>query len=602
MNSFRIDKPSLQDILKEIRSGSTQLPDFQRGWVWDDYRIRSLLASLSQSFPMGSVLTLEAGGSDARFKARPIEGVNSANIMDEPGTLILDGQQRLTALFQSLMSQEGVYTVNSRGKKSYRYYYFDIKGCFKDEIDREEAVFSCEKNHPFHTFHGGEIDISSTKAQYAHHMFPVHKVFEAASWRREYQKYWNYNSEKIELFDRFESEVIECFKQYDVPVIHLRKETPREAVCLVFEKVNTRGVTLTVFELLTASFAVDSFDLREDWENRDNRLKEKFLVLKELESTNFLRALTLLATNANPKTTISCKRKDILRLTLEDYQKWADRVENGFAKASHFLHRQKIFSARDLPYPAQLAPLAAILADLEDLGVTEGAQQKIARWYWCSVFGEMYASATDSQSVNDFREITAWVRSEIDTPRTIEESNFHENRLIEVGTRASAVYKGVYALLISDECRDFLTGKPVELQRFFDENIDIHHIFPRAWCKQKDIEPHIYNSIINKTALSARTNRKIGGHDPSKYLPRIQEEAGINDATMEEILASHLISANRLRDDDFWSFFKSRKKALIDAIEKAMGKKVIRENEEDAPDLPDLFNIEALLKGSETQN
>lgn len=579
MNSFSTAEPSLKHMLKEIENGRIQLPDFQRGWVWDDYRIRSLLASLSQSFPMGSVLTLEAGSPNLRFKTRPIEGVNSIGNMDDPNTLILDGQQRLTALFQSLMSQEGVYTLNHRDQKSYRHYYFDIKGCCKEEIDREEAVFSCEKDQSFQTPDGEIINLSSTEAQYANHMFPAHKIFDAASWRRGYHIYWEYNSDKIELFDEFESKVIECFKQYDVPVIHLRKETPREAVCLVFEKVNTTGVTLTIFELLTATFAADNFMLREDWNIRRERLKE-YSVLERLDTTTFLRALSLIATHSKPQTIVSCKRKDILRLTLDDYQKWADLVEDGFVKAVHFLHREKIFSARDLPYPAQLTPLAAILTDLGNAGITEGAQQKIARWYWCSVFGEMYASATDSQSVNDFLDITAWVRSEIDAPPTIREANFHANRLIEVGTRASAVYKGVYALLITYECRDFLMGKSIELQRFFDENIDIHHIFPRAWCKKEGIEPHIYNSIINKTALSAKANRKIGGRAPSEYLSRIQEEAGIDNAAMDDILASHLICPNTLGNNDFPGFFKARKESLLEAIEKAMGKKVIREDED----------------------
>ena len=592
MNSFGIDRPSLQDMLKEIGNGRMQLPDFQRGWVWDDDRIRSLLASLSQSFPMGSVLTLEAGGPDIRFKTRVIEGVDSTNTTDEPNTLILDGQQRLTALYQSLMSQEGVYTLNHRNQKSYRYYYFDIKGCFKDEIDREETVFSYEKGQPLQKSNGEIIDLSSTKAQYDNHMFPVSQIFDAASWRREYHKYWNYNSDKIELFDKFESGIIECFKLYNVPVIHLRKETPREAVCLVFEKVNTTGVTLTIFELLTATFAADNFLLREDWNSRNERLKA-YSVLERVDTTTFLRTLSLLATHATPNTAVSCKRKDILKLTLDDYQKWADLVEEGFVKVAHFLHRQKIFSARDLPYPAQLTPLAAILTDLGNAGITEGAQQKIARWYWCSVFGEMYASATDSQSAKDFLDITTWVRSEIDIPTTIREANFHANRLIEVGTRASAVYKGVYALLIAYECRDFLMGKPVELQRFFDENIDIHHIFPRAWCKKEGIEPHIYNSIINKTALSASTNRKIGGDAPSAYLHRTQAEAGIDDPKMDEILTSHFISADALRADNFSVFFEERKEALLAAIEKAMGKKVIRENGED---VPDLFDVDALLE------
>ena len=311
MSTFDIKQPFLQNMLRDIGNGKIQLPDFQREWVWDDYHIQSLIASVSQSFPIGVVLALEASSIDIRFKTRLLAGVDSQYANEKPETLILDGQQRLTALFQALISEQPVSTQNTRGNESLRHYYLDMKACIEDEIEREEAVLSCGEDRRLQTAHGKIIDLLpvntlfSTEREYANDMFPVDKIFDSAAWRREYSKHWNHDSSKIELFDRFEGEVIDCFKQYNVPIIQLHNETPREAVCMVFEKVNTRGVTLTVFELLTASFAVDNFDLRDDWNSRFERMKEKYQVLEELESTNFLRALTLLATNANPEVTIS---------------------------------------------------------------------------------------------------------------------------------------------------------------------------------------------------------------------------------------------------------------------------------------------------------
>ena len=68
--SFDSTKTPLHDLLGRDESGKLQLPDFQRGWVWDDERIRSLLASVSVSFPIGAVMLLETGGSSVRFKPR----------------------------------------------------------------------------------------------------------------------------------------------------------------------------------------------------------------------------------------------------------------------------------------------------------------------------------------------------------------------------------------------------------------------------------------------------------------------------------------------------------------------------------------------------
>jgi hypothetical protein len=125
--------------------------------------------------------------------------------------------------------------------------------------------------------------------------------------------------------------------------------------------------------------------------------------------------------------------------------------------------------------------------------------------------------------------------------------------------------------------RDFRTGEPIEAQTFFDDKIDIHHIFPEKWCKEEGIDPASYNSIINKTALAARTNRQIGGRAPSKYLPAIEKSAGVETASMDDILRSHCISPKHLRADSFWEFYEDRAEELLKRVETAMGKTITRE-------------------------
>lgn len=593
MNISRFDstKDSLHDLLRDIERGRIQLPDFQRGWIWDDPHVQSLIASVSQAFPIGAVMTLENGGTDIRFKARLIEGVDVQYASTEPETLILDGQQRLTALFQSLMSGQGVYTWDTKGQKDHRYYYLDMQKCILTGNDREEAVLSFGADLQLRNFRGEvTLDLSEPENEYANNMFPVPQLFNSADWRQGYYRHWDFNSEKIRLFDKFEREVIKRFEQYDVPVIRLNKETPKEAVCLVFEKVNTRGVTLTVFELLTATFAVSDFHLREDWAKREERLR-RHPVLGALESVSFLRAIALLTT-ANSGSAVSCARRDILRLEVQDYEDWADLAEEGFAKAARFLHGQKIFNAKDLPYQSQIVPLAAILAHLGEVGETAGAQQKITQWYWCGVFGEMYASATDTRLANDFTQVTAWVREDEtggtgaresqNEPRTIREANFHANRILALRTRNSAAYKGVHALLMREGCLDFRTGESIESQTFFDDNIDIHHIFPKSWCQRQGIRTSVSNSIVNKTALAARTNRKIGGRAPSRYLCTLQQDAQIDRNRMDEILSSHRILVDALRTDAFEEFFNGRKEELLKLIAESMGKPVVPDKDDDS--------------------
>ena len=586
ITTYYIEKESLGGLLDEASDGRTQLPDFQRGWVWDDDHIKSLLASISVSFPIGAVMLLQTGGTGVRFKPRLLEGIDEHLCRAEPEALVLDGQQRLTSLYQALMNPSAVKTKDSKGKHVYRWYYIDMKLAVQPEVDWEYAVRSLPLGRQVKRFGGGtELDLTSPENEYEQDFFPTNKIFQVSEWRRSYNKFWEHKTEKVSLFDDFDEVVIKRFEQYQVPVIELKKETPKEAVCLVFERVNTGGVTLTVFELLTASFAAEDFQLRDDWNVREKRLKDRFPVLEKLQSDDFLQAISLLvsqhrrrraiASDTAPERVpgISCKRKDILNLNVNDWRSWADQVEDGFQRGARFLHRQKIFKASDVPYRTQLVPLAAILSHLADTGEADGSQRKIARWYWCGVFGELYGGSTESRFARDLPEVVALVRdNSAAEPTTITEASFQAVRLLTLRRRNSSAYKGLYALLMRDGCLDFRTGTPIEAQSFLDEQIDIHHIFPESWCKKiASIDSAYYNSIINKTAISAHTNRIIGGRKPSKYLRILEQKSSIDDSRMDRILASHCIEPVHLRADDFWSFFNARAEVLLSRIATATG-------------------------------
>lgn len=97
-SSFKMNPVPLKDLLKDASKGVLQLPDFQRSWVWDEDRIKSLIASVSRGFPVGALMTLETGG-DVDFKPRPVEGAPKSAETVRPDVLLLDGQQRITSLY-----------------------------------------------------------------------------------------------------------------------------------------------------------------------------------------------------------------------------------------------------------------------------------------------------------------------------------------------------------------------------------------------------------------------------------------------------------------------------------------------------------------------
>ncbi|MBD3563374.1 DUF262 domain-containing protein, partial [Planktothrix sp. FACHB-1355] len=274
IKNFDNTTEALLDLLRSTKEGKTQLPDFQRSWVWNDEQIRSLLASISLSYPVGVVMMLQTGNPDVRFQSRPIEGVTLNNSI-QPERLILDGQQRLTSLVQSLLLGKPVITKDARGKNIHRWYYINIVKALDPNFEREEAIVSLPEDKIIRNFRGViEEDYSTPQKEYENSLFPVAQISDYSDWMTNYNEFWDYDREKVKLFNKFNQEIIKPFEQYQVPVILLRKETPREAVCQVFEKVNTGGVSLTVFELITATFAANEFDLREDWAKREKELKK----------------------------------------------------------------------------------------------------------------------------------------------------------------------------------------------------------------------------------------------------------------------------------------------------------------------------------------
>src|SRR5437660_8686935 len=152
----------------------------------------------------------------------------------------------------------------------------------------------------------------------------------------------------------------------------------------------------------------------------------------------------------------------------------------------------------------------------------EANRAKLVQWYWNGVFGEKYGSAVETRIALDFTEVPAWLGGGSE-PSTVSETIFRADRLKTMRMRLSAAYKGMNALLMKEGAQDFRSGQKFDHTVFFGENVDIHHVFPQDWCKKSGIKPQVYDSIINKTPLSYRTNRIIGGVAPSEYLAKLEK-------------------------------------------------------------------------------
>ncbi len=432
-------------------------------------------------------------------------------------------------------------------------------------------------------------------------MFPLTSVLDYADWQTAFVMKYSGSEDFQSRFQRlneFHDRVIKNFTEYLVPQIELSASTSKEAVCVVFEKVNTGGKALDAFELITAMYAADGYELRKDWfgtedsEGRHDRLRASMRlpsaaegVLSGVGNTDFLQAISLFhtrdlreAAKEEGKTgrelpQVSATRQVLLNLPLNAYKKYQHSVEEGFLVAAKFLIQLGIYRVKDLPYQSQVVPLAAILAELGREADSPAAIEKMRRWYWNGVFGELYGSSTETRIAKDFIEVVAWVRGGSE-PSTIRDATVRADRLDTMRMRLSAAYKGVNALLMNRGAEDFRSGQTFSHTIFFDENVDIHHIFPQDWCKKQGIAKQVYDSIINKTPLTARTNRIIGGVAPSEYLARIEGD-GADMKALDSRLRSHLVDPILVRNDDFEAAFRKRRNELVVLIEKAIGKPVI---------------------------
>ena len=418
-----------------------------------------------------------------------------------------------------------------RGVYANCHFFLNIAKALRDAADIEDAIVSVPEDKIVR-----DPDVSTKERQFEQHLFPLDRVFDERDWIFGWRVHWRDRPERplVDDMERgLEMRVLRPLRLYQMPIINLDRTNSRAAICTIFEKVNVGGVKLDAFELLTAIYAGEGegYNLREDWlgtatqHGRRARISQNSPpggggIFVKLESTDFLQACTLLHTIERrdwaaaagkagldlPQ--VNCKRETLLQLPLDAFLRLAPKVEQGFAEAEKFLGEQRILYNDTLPYAPQIMALAAYFALMEQRGGSAAAKAKLGRWFWAGVLGEHYGSGTDTKIARDVPELRRWTLD----PGSPEPSIFsvtymQADRLNSLRNRRAALYKGFHALLMKRGCRDFVTGAGFDVMSLWHDPIDVHHIFPEAWCRTRGKAADDYNSIINKTPLSATTNR-----------------------------------------------------------------------------------------------
>lgn len=577
---FATPSYTLPDLFSRIDRGDLQLPDFQRSYSWDVDRIRSLLVTVLRGYPIGALMALDTRNETMRFRPRPIAGAPDTGV--NPGLLLLDGQQRLTTLYLSLTGEGQVQSVDSRSKRVTRKFFVDLRRAVQEPVMPDEAVFSVDENGEVKSHFGPVIPggLGEPEAALEHFCVPVSALLGEESTDFLFDLVERAEPELRQPIRNFYNGLLRPLSGYSVPIIRVARETAQSGVGSIFAQANSAGLQMDVFELLTAVFASEDpdFRLQEQWHTTRAWLRE-YPVLDGIGRTEFLTAVSLLVTGRRGRA--AGHREDILNLTLGDYRQAALDMRHAFREAAVFLTQRCILSANQVPYPTQLIPLAVILALLADdprsLANTR-SWDRLNRWFWSGVFGELYGSAAVITRMGyDVDEVSRWVATrDAPEPKTVRDAAFHESRLLSVNG-SSGVWQGIYALLMARGARDWRTAQPFDRWTHEDLDADFHAIFPREWCADRGIDLILADSVLNHTPMGRRTQVMLDGAAPGRYLSRVQAKSLMEDAEFDLVLAGHEIDPELLHASDEEAFFADRRQRLLGLVEYAIDKPVIRD-------------------------
>lgn len=522
---------NVSQLLNEVKNGSVVLPDFQRSFIWEPEDIRELIVSVLGDYFIGSMLLLEHFKEDSPFALRLIEGVKEINEsakMQSIVKILLDGQQRTSALFYALYEPD----IPLKNRKSPYRFYLDLEKALKREWDDAVIEVSIRDRRRLNEIKGNDNIISLSLLR------------DIGGLAQKFKDHPQFN-DIIKLANDFLNR--------EIYMVSLSRETDLERIVETFERINRTGEPLSIFELLTAKLYKHDIKLRDLW----GTVKENHNFAEFVSPEFILKVITLLR-EKEPK------RKNILELSpenfAEDWERACKALDEAYRRITDIKNGYGVLHFEKwMPYTTMLVPLAGMI-DFITTGNLETAENydKIDRWYWTSVFSNRYDQAVDTASASDFIAFKNWIKDDKKVPDFIQKFDFSTVDL-DTEKQYSAIYRGVINMIVLNGALDFKTGQPPQFDK---EKIQDDHIFPKSVYKD--------DRIVNRTLIS--TNAEKSDKKPSEYFKQKLNEHG--DEKFKEILETHLIPEDALNDllnDNLQGFIEKRKKAIFKELKKRLG-------------------------------
>ncbi|UCN14051.1 DUF262 domain-containing protein [Cellulomonas iranensis] len=364
----------LRRLLQGIGDGKVVLPNFQRDFDWTDADVRALLGTILSGWPIGSLLLIE--GSHEFYSPRSIE--DGPAPATEISYLVLDGQQRLTALYHAFYA---------RGPLRYAL-RVDHRPDFADIDAVDDALRSVKAEVWARRF-------SNPKEQWAAGYLPMYALRSASEffeWRDE-----ALGAEEVEGRSWLTSayrEFLSGLHDYRVPAVIIPRDIPPIAVARIFERVNKSGMTLGAFDLMVAKSFTAGFNLRTLWEGarRERPLLKAFL------QDDGLPILNVIALRQRAE----IRQSAVLELPGSAIRDgWDDAVEHFDAALRAAVGHFGILDPSWLPY----RPILVVLAALDYEFSVQIESDLLTKWYWATVLGRRYDVASNTRAVADFQSL-----------------------------------------------------------------------------------------------------------------------------------------------------------------------------------------------------
>lgn len=587
------DHISLSTLVGRLREGRYVIPDFQREFEWEPWDISALMRSIFLDYYIGSLLLWK--GKKENFAALACEAIYSyANGDGSPEHIVLDGQQRLTAMYYAFMGPDA-----PAPKRANRFLYFIRVDKFMEEAYDDAFTYDWTRR--------GLNLIEDETRQFEEHYFPLCVVGKTGwalpNWVQGYQRFWE--QREIESRENGDSEAVaECrinvgnaeafgeylksiMEQYQVAYIELDRELELDKVCDIFTQINSRGIRLDVFDLINALLRPKGLQLRHMWRKASPRLN---FVNTDRMNVYILQVMSILRQGyCSPKYLYyllpgqerqirepgGALHKEILVPDTKDFERRWDEAVRSIEQAIALLSHPQEFgaiSSQYLPYVSILPAFAALQTEAKKLPRQRqlDAQHKIRHWYWASVFLNRYSGSVESTSARDYLDLQSWFDDDALEPALIAEfrERFRSIDMKREVRRGTSVYNGVFNLLVLGGARDWITGNLPQ-----HNDLDDHHIVPKSWGRDNDLGTAI-DTILNRTPMTSESNRElIGDRLPNAYLPEMIEVNG--EETVRQILESHFVSPagfdillrQPFTREDFEAFLAERQRSIQDAIE-----------------------------------